>query len=109
MITQGDQDPVVPVASVRTWAAAMDVPRATREYIEMPGRDHGSIIADGISVISRFFAANSRGSRATAGARGGYPADACMPCIPSQRTKASNQPVLVVSFGYIPKPCPPCS
>ena len=32
-----------------------------------------------------------------------------MPCIPSQRTKASNQPVLVVSFGYIPKPWPPCS
>ena len=27
-----------------------------------------------------------------------------MPCIPIQRTKASNQPVLVVSFGYIPKP-----
>src|SRR4051812_2168417 len=32
-----------------------------------------------------------------------------MPCIPIQRTKASNQPVLVVSFGYIPKPWPPCS
>ena len=32
-----------------------------------------------------------------------------IPCIPIQRTKASNQPVLVVSFGYIPKPCPPCS
>src|SRR3954463_7410465 len=32
-----------------------------------------------------------------------------MPCIPIQRTKASNQPVLVVSFGYMPKPCPPCS
>ena len=27
----------------------------------------------------------------------------------SRPTKASNQPVLVVSFGYIPKPCPPCS
>ena len=32
-----------------------------------------------------------------------------MPCMPIQRTKASNQPVLVVSFGYIPKPWPPCS
>src|ERR1043165_164305 len=32
-----------------------------------------------------------------------------MPSIPIQRTKASNQPVLVVSFGYIPKPWPPCS
>jgi iron complex outermembrane receptor protein len=31
------------------------------------------------------------------------------PCMVIQLTKASNQPVLVVSFGYIPKPCPPCS
>lgn len=37
------------------------------------------------------------------------PVGLSMPCIPSQRTKASNQPVLVVSFGYIPKPWPPCS
>lgn len=27
-----------------------------------------------------------------------------MPCILSQRAKASNQPVLVVSFWYMPKP-----
>ncbi len=27
-----------------------------------------------------------------------------IPCIVSQLTKASNQPVLVVSFGYMPKP-----
>jgi len=27
-----------------------------------------------------------------------------IPCIVSQLTKASNQPVLVVSLGYIPKP-----
>ena len=32
-----------------------------------------------------------------------------IPCISSQLTKASNQPVLVVSLGYIPKPCPPRS
>src|SRR4051794_23692947 len=32
-----------------------------------------------------------------------------IPCILSQRAKASNHPVLVVSFGYIPKPWPPCS
>lgn len=59
MITQGDQDPVVPVASVRTWAAAMDELDLTHEYIEMPGRDHGNIIADGMPDIFRFFAAHT--------------------------------------------------
>jgi predicted peptidase len=61
MITQGDADPVVPVASVRTWAAAMDELGLTHEYIEMSGRDHGSIIADGMPDIFRFFAAHTRG------------------------------------------------
>jgi predicted esterase len=61
MITQGDQDPVVPVASVRTWAAAMDELGLTQEYVEMPGRDHGTIIADGMPDIFRFFAAHTRG------------------------------------------------
>jgi predicted esterase len=61
MITQGDQDPVVPVASVRTWAAAMDELGLTHEYVEMPGRDHGTIIADGMPDIFRFFAAHTRG------------------------------------------------
>jgi hypothetical protein len=32
-----------------------------------------------------------------------------IPCIVSQLAKASNQPVLVVSLGYMPKPWPPCS
>jgi transcriptional regulator with XRE-family HTH domain len=31
------------------------------------------------------------------------------PCILIQLTKESNQSVLVVSFGYMPNPCPPCS
>ncbi len=31
------------------------------------------------------------------------------PCIVNQEAKDSNQPVLVVSFLYIPKPCPPFS
>ena len=29
--------------------------------------------------------------------------------MPSQRTKLSNQPVLVAVLGYMPKPWPPCS
>jgi predicted peptidase len=61
MITQGDQDPVVPVASVRTWATAMSELGMAHEYIEMPGRDHGNIIGDGMPEIFRFFAAHTRG------------------------------------------------
>lgn len=62
MITQGDQDPVVPATATRTWAAAMDELDLSHEYIEMPGRDHGTIIADGMPDIFRFFAAHARGS-----------------------------------------------
>ncbi len=61
MITQGDQDQVVPAAGTRTWAAAMDELGLSHEYIEMPGRDHGTIIADGMPDIFRFFAAHARG------------------------------------------------
>lgn len=60
MITQGDKDPVVPADSVRTWAAAMKDLQMDYEYIEMPGRDHGNIIADGMPEIFRFFAAHRR-------------------------------------------------
>ena len=48
MITQGDQDPVVPATGTRTWVAAMVELGLPHEYIEMPGRDHGSIIAVGM-------------------------------------------------------------
>ena len=61
MITQGDADQVVPATGVRTWAAAMDELDMPHEYIEMPGRDHGTIIADGMPDIFRFFAAHHRG------------------------------------------------
>jgi predicted peptidase len=60
MITQGDQDTVVPPTNTRTWAAALDELGIDNEYIEMPGRDHGSIIADGMPEIFRFFAAHVR-------------------------------------------------
>lgn len=63
MITQGDQDPAVPVVSTRTWAAAMDELGMEHEYIEMPGRDHGNIIWDGMPDIFRFFAEHKRPPR----------------------------------------------
>ena len=40
---------------------------------------------------------------------GACPTRSSQPCIFIQLAKASNQPVLVVGFGYMPKPCPPCS
>jgi len=62
IITQGDQDPVVPAAATRTWAAAMDEFGMTHQYLEMPGRDHGNIIGDGMPDIFSFFAAHKRGA-----------------------------------------------
>ena len=61
MITQGDADTVVPPTNTRTWAAAMDELKMPHEYIEMPGRDHGTIIGDSMPDIFRFFAAHPRG------------------------------------------------
>ena len=61
MITQGDADTVVPPTNTRTWAAAMNELKMPHEYIEMPGRDHGTIIGDSMPEIFRFFAAHPRG------------------------------------------------
>jgi predicted peptidase len=61
MITQGDKDDVVPPTGTRTWAAAMDELKMTdHRYVEMPGRDHGTIIADSMPDIFAFFAAHVR-------------------------------------------------
>lgn len=62
MITQGDADTVVPPTNTRTWAAAMDELKMPHEYIEMPGRDHGTIIGDSMPDIFRFFAAHTKGA-----------------------------------------------
>jgi len=61
MITQGDADTVVPPTNTRAWAAAMQDIKTPHEYIEMPGRDHGTIIGDSMPDIFRFFAAHPRG------------------------------------------------
>jgi predicted peptidase len=63
MITQGAEDPVVPATNTRTWAAALDEFGLEHEYLEMPGRDHGTIIADGMPEIFRFFAEHRRPPR----------------------------------------------
>lgn len=60
MITQGAADPVVPATNTRTWAAEMAGNGMVQEYVEMEGRDHGNIIADGMPAIFRWFAAHRR-------------------------------------------------
>ena len=60
MITQGDKDPVVPVANTRTWATEMDELAMEHKYIEKPGLDHGSIIPASMDDIFGYFAAHKR-------------------------------------------------
>jgi predicted esterase len=60
ILTQGEKDPVVPATNTRTWAEALRGMGIEHEYLEMPDRDHGNIIADGMPAIFKFFAAHTR-------------------------------------------------
>jgi predicted peptidase len=65
MITQGDADSVVPPVDTRTWNVALEELAMEHEYLEMAGRDHGTIIWDSMPDIFRFFAAHTRPARPT--------------------------------------------
>jgi len=58
IVTQGDADKQVPVANTRTWDVAMTDLGIEHKYVEMPGLDHGTIIAAGMPDIFKFFAAH---------------------------------------------------
>ena len=60
MIIQGDKDPVVPPDNTRHWAETLKELGMKGQYIELPGGDHGTVIADGMPDVFRFFAANVR-------------------------------------------------
>lgn len=61
MITQGDNDNIVPPVNTRTWATAMDeLKLPEHRYVEMAGRDHGTIIADSMPDIFQFFASHPK-------------------------------------------------
>lgn len=60
MITEGTLDNVVPPDSVRTWAAAAAELRMAHEYLEIEGKDHGTIIGASMPDIFRFFAEHKR-------------------------------------------------
>jgi predicted peptidase len=60
IIVQGDADTAVPVANTRRWADKMKELNMTSEYHEIPGGDHGSVIATGMPDIFAFFAKHTR-------------------------------------------------
>jgi len=60
IITQGDADTAVPVDNTRHWAEAMKELKMNYQYVEMPGEDHGSIIAKGMPDIFAFFRAHPK-------------------------------------------------
>jgi len=55
IVTQGDADTAVPVDYTRRWIETMKELKMNYKYIEMPGEDHGSIIAKGMPDIFAFF------------------------------------------------------
>jgi predicted peptidase len=60
MITQGDADTAVPVQNTRTWIGVMKDLKMNYSYVELPGEDHGSIIAKGMPSIFAFFSEHSK-------------------------------------------------
>lgn len=60
LVVQGDADTAVPVEGTRKWIAAMKERKMDHKYVEIPGADHGSVIAMGMPDVFAFFAAHSR-------------------------------------------------
>jgi len=60
IIVQGDADTAVPVANTRRWADKLKELNMTYEYHEIPGGDHGSVIATGMPDIFAFFSKHSK-------------------------------------------------
>jgi hypothetical protein len=50
----------VPVANTRRWADKLKELNMTHEYHEIPGGDHGSVIATGMPDIFAFFAKHTK-------------------------------------------------
>jgi len=63
IIIQGDMDTLVPhLTSTRPWIEQMKELGITHEYIEVPGGDHGSVLATGAPQIFAFFEKHSKKS-----------------------------------------------
>src|SRR5580698_5372565 len=60
LLLQGDADNVVPPDYARRWAAVMKDLNMNYKYVEMPGEDHGTIIAKSMPEIFRYFGEHSK-------------------------------------------------
>jgi predicted peptidase len=60
MVVHGDADTVVPVSVGRAWVDAMKSLNMNHQYIEVPGGDHGTVIASHQADIFAFFAKHTR-------------------------------------------------
>ncbi|MBV8844556.1 MAG: prolyl oligopeptidase family serine peptidase [Bryobacterales bacterium] len=60
MVTQGDADTAVPVQNTRAWIETMKELKMNYSYVELPGEDHGSIIAKSMPTIFAFFAEHTK-------------------------------------------------
>lgn len=60
LVVQGDADTAVPVENTRKWIASMKDRKMNYEYHEIPGGDHGSVIAAGMPEIFAFFDAHTK-------------------------------------------------
>lgn len=79
-LASGDKDNLVPVATVRAWAKAMEARKMDVSYHEIEGGDHVRAIARNAALIGEafdFFDARRRGKRTAgeAGATGGAKGD----------------------------------
>jgi predicted peptidase len=60
LIAQGDADKAVPVDYTRRWIGVMKNLGMNYEYIELPGEDHGTIIAKSMPTTFAFFNQHTR-------------------------------------------------
>jgi predicted esterase len=71
LVVHGDTDPTVPVERSRTMVAAGKKLGAEIKYIEVPGGDHGSVVAPNFPAVFEWFDTHKRKSGAAAGAAAG--------------------------------------
>ena len=60
ILVHGDADPSVPVASTRRWVDKLRELNMTYEYHEIPGGDHGSVVATTMPDIFSFFSKHAK-------------------------------------------------
>jgi dipeptidyl aminopeptidase/acylaminoacyl peptidase len=71
LIVHGDNDPTVPVERSRVMVAIGKKLGAEVKYIEVPGGDHGSVVAPNFPAVFEWFRSHKRKSGAAAAAADG--------------------------------------